>query len=216
MSYFGNISKAFSTIATGMKITFRHFKNARKPDGIFTTQYPHKAVPLPKFSRQQLHNRIEDCIGCMKCANACPVSCIYIETVKAPAGTLSDTSNGQKRRLYLTRYDIDMAKCMFCALCTYPCPTECITINSDFNFIKFERKDLLYKFSDYSPEQVEQIKQEAKLREQQEAAEKIAKAKAAAEAKLKAETEAKAKAEVPQVEAKTEEVKAEQKPETKE
>lgn len=197
MSYFGNISKAFSTISTGMKITFSHFKNVGKDKGTFTTQYPKETLETPAFSRQQLHNNIDDCIGCKKCAMACPVDCIDIETVKAAPNELSDCSDGTKRRLHLTTYDIDMAKCMFCGLCTYPCPTHCLTINDDHNFIKFERSELKYQFSAYSPEEVEKLKEEAAVREAEAKAAKAAKAKAKKEAaaKKKAAEEAKAKAE---------------------
>lgn len=196
MSYFGNISKAFSTISIGMKITFSHFKNVGKNKGTFTTQYPKEKIDTPDFSRQQLHNNIDDCIGCKKCALACPVDCIDIVTVKAGPDELSDCSDGSKRRLHLTTYNIDMAKCMFCALCTYPCPTHCLTINDDYNFIKFERSELKFKFSAYSEKDVERIVREAEEREIMAKAEKEAKAKAKAEALAKKKVAEEAKAEV--------------------
>ncbi|KAA3606405.1 MAG: 4Fe-4S dicluster domain-containing protein [Calditrichaeota bacterium] len=216
MSYFGDIAKAVSTISTGMKITFAHFKNVGKNKGTFTTQYPKETLTAPAFSRQQLHNNIDDCIGCKKCAMACPVDCIDIVTVKAGADELSDCSDGTKRRLHLTVYDIDMAKCMFCGLCTYPCPTHCLTINDDHNFIKFERSELKYKFSAYSPEDVVRIEKEAAEREVIAKAEKAAKAKAKAEAaaKKKAAEVAKAKAEAEKVETAPEPEKTEPKAKT--
>ncbi len=217
MSYFGNISKAFSSISTGMKITFKHFKNVGKNKGTFTTQYPREKLDTPDFSRQQLHNNIDDCIGCKKCAMACPVDCIDIETIKAGADELSDCSDGTKRRLHLTVYDIDMAKCMFCGLCTYPCPTHCLTINDDHNFIKFERSELKYKFSAYSEEDVERLQKEAAIREAEAKAAKAAKAKAKAEAaaKKKAAEVAKAKAEATPEPAKAEPVAEVKKEEVK-
>lgn len=38
-----------------------------------TLQYPHEKLPVPDRGRYKLHNEIEDCIVCDKCAKICPV-----------------------------------------------------------------------------------------------------------------------------------------------
>lgn len=142
------------------------------------------------MAKGQLHNVIEDCIGCDQCANVCPVDCIYIETVKAPADmNQSATSTGNPRRLVVLRFDIDMAKCCYCALCTVPCPTECLVMTNSYENSVYERKDLIYHYGEFSPEQAKAMKVDIDARLAAEAAakkealvlKKAAAAKAAAE-----------------------------------
>ena len=107
---------------------------------------------------------MDDCIGCLKCERACPVDCIKIETEKAPARgeDLKEikhkgvTSNGTRKALVVTRFDIDMSECCYCNLCTYPCPEECIFMTGgpnskkhpiDYEFSEPDRSDLIYRFA---------------------------------------------------------------------
>jgi len=176
--YFRNIYQAIATIMIGMGVTLRHlFTRA------VTVQYPHVKRELPPRSRQQLFVNMDDCIGCLQCARACPVDCIDIETIRASKDEdLGETSNGQKKRLHVVTFDIDMAKCCYCADCVFPCPTECITMTPDYEFATYDRADLLVHFAKYSSEEAE------KLRER-DRKEKEAKMKAAAEAAAKKKTE---------------------------
>ncbi|GBD93062.1 NAD(P)H-quinone oxidoreductase subunit I [bacterium BMS3Abin05] len=166
--YFRNIYQAIVTILIGMGVTFRHlFVHA------VTIQYPHVKRELPARSRQKLFVNIDDCIGCFQCARACPVDCIMIETVKAGKDEdLGETSNGQKKRLHVVKFDIDMAKCCYCADCVFPCPTECIYMTPDYEFATYDRNSLLLHFAKYSPEQVKALHE----RQEKEA---LAKAQAA-------------------------------------
>jgi NADH-quinone oxidoreductase subunit I len=126
---------------------------------------------------------MDDCIGCDQCAKACPVNCITIETAKSlPEEDLGLTSVGSKKKLWVTRFDIDIAKCCYCGLCVPPCPTECIFMTPVFEFSEYNRDELIYRFSTLTAE---------------EGAEKVAnaeRAKAEADAKKAAELEAKKKA----------------------
>jgi NADH-quinone oxidoreductase subunit I len=109
---------------------------------------PHDEYVLPERARNRLYVNMDDCIGCDKCARACPVNCIEIDTVKAiPGEDLGVTSNGKKKALWVTRFDIDMAKCCFCSLCIWPCPTECIVMTESFEYSEFERENLIYHFA---------------------------------------------------------------------
>ena len=140
--YFSNIWTGLSTIAIGMKVTFKHmFVPA------VTIQYPSVRVELPERERNRLYVNMDDCIGCDQCSRACPVNCIEIETVKSiPPEDLGKTSNGKKKALWVTKFNIDLAKCCYCQLCVFPCPTECIYMTDVYEFSEFDRKDLVYDF----------------------------------------------------------------------
>jgi formate hydrogenlyase subunit 6/NADH:ubiquinone oxidoreductase subunit I len=115
----------------------KHYTYALEPTSTITLQYPHQALPVPKRGRYKLHNEIDDCIVCDKCAKVCPVDCIEIEAIPAPE-VIGLTSNGMKKRVHAARFDIDMAKCCFCGLCTTVCPTECLTMTSTYDFSVFD------------------------------------------------------------------------------
>lgn len=195
--YFKNIYQAVSSISIGMGITFRHMFQKS-----VTIQYPEQRLQLPERERNRLYVNMEDCIGCDQCAKACPVSCIDIETVKVVPGDMVGktgvTSQGKKKALHVTNFTIDFAKCCYCQLCVFPCPTDCIYMTDVFEFSTYKRDNLIYQFSDLTPEQsiVKKEMYEKYALEQEEkkkqaaieAAKKKAEEKAKAEAEPKSET----------------------------
>jgi NADH-quinone oxidoreductase subunit I len=169
-TYFGNIKEGIKTSLKGLSLTWKHFKDARQsrkpifvdnPDyfkqqtGIVTLQYPHQHLPLPDNGRYQLHNEMDDCIVCDKCAKVCPVDCIEIEPIKA-TGIAGYASDGSAIRLFAAKFDIDMAKCMFCGLCTTVCPTECLTMTSEYDFSTFDVTTHNFEFGNLSPKQAQE------------------------------------------------------------
>ncbi|WP_239021032.1 4Fe-4S binding protein [Pontibacter arcticus] len=173
----------------GAALTIRHFRNAKnrrtpayvsdenyfkQPDGLVTLTYPYEALPIPDNGRYRLHNEIDDCIVCDLCAKVCPVNCIIIESVKATED-IGTTSDGTKKRLHAPVFDIDLAKCCYCGLCTTVCPTDCLTMTPVYDFVEVDIKNMVYHFTDLSPEEAEEKKQ--LLAKQQE---EMAAAKAAA------------------------------------
>jgi len=165
------------TVLVGMKITFKHlFQPA------VTIQYPDVKLPLPERVRNRLYVNIDDCIGCDQCSRACTVSCISIETVKAiPGEDLGQTSNGKKKALWVTKFDIDFAKCCYCQLCVFPCPTECIKMTETYEFSEFRRQDLNYHFSALNTsEAIEKKNNWEKFQAEKEAQKAAAAAKPAA------------------------------------
>ncbi|UCD37906.1 MAG: 4Fe-4S binding protein, partial [Fidelibacterota bacterium] len=123
-TYFRTIGESITTLWDGMRVTMHHFTRKKRLNA--TLQYPRERWPLPNRNigfeesqynviRSRLHVDIDDCIGCMQCERACPVSCIKIETIKIPKdselGTLpgstqtSATSQGSPKRLLVTRFD---------------------------------------------------------------------------------------------------------------
>ncbi|HEY3402274.1 MAG TPA: 4Fe-4S binding protein [Ohtaekwangia sp.] len=148
ISYWKNIGEAIGSLLAGLRITFRHVRSARKSrpiqsitstnyfeqqEGISTIQYPYEMQPVPDTGRYRLHNEIDDCIVCDKCAKICPVNCITIEPIKA-IEEIGKTSDGTSKRIYAAKFDIDMGKCCFCGLCTTVCPTECLTMTKVYDF----------------------------------------------------------------------------------
>jgi NADH-quinone oxidoreductase subunit I len=170
--YFQNIWFGFSTIMTGMRVTFKHlFVPA------VTIQYPSVKLKLPERERNRLYVNMDDCIGCDQCARACPVDCISIEIVKSiPGEDIGKTSNGKKKALWVTKFDIDIAKCCFCQLCVFPCPTECIYMTDVYEFSEFERDRLIYNFVTLTPAEIEEKKANYAKLEAEKAAQKAASA----------------------------------------
>jgi len=178
-TYITDIVSGFSSVWDAMVVGLQGYRD--KP---VTLEYPDEKVRLPERSRMQLFNTIENCIGCNACAKACPVDCIYIDTVRAPKAAtgmpehhLGKTADGRDKKLYLTRFDIDMAKCCYCNLCTFPCPTECLKMTPRFETSVLNRNDLLYRFSKMTPEEVDRV---TKALEEEKKAADAAKAAAAA------------------------------------
>jgi NADH-quinone oxidoreductase subunit I len=161
------VIKAFTTAWKGLSLTIRHlFAGNGKREivtvsdrnyfkqlehGTNTIQYPKQQLPVPEVGRYQLDVEMDDCIVCDLCAKVCPVNCIDIESIKATEA-IGQTSDGTTKRLYAAKFDIDMAKCMYCALCTIVCPTECITMTNQYDKTVFQLSDLVYQFSDMTPE----------------------------------------------------------------
>ncbi|MBI5472286.1 MAG: NADH-quinone oxidoreductase subunit I [Ignavibacteriae bacterium] len=169
-TYFRNIWEGVWTVLVGMKITFMHMFTPA-----VTIQYPDVRLKLPERARNRLYVNMDDCIGCDQCSMACPVDCITIETLKStPDVDLGLTSVGTKKRLYVTRFDIDIAKCCYCGLCVPPCPTECIKMTDVYEFSEFERTNLIYKFSTMASADIDGAKTKLAAYEKEQAEKKAA------------------------------------------
>lgn len=170
-TYWQHLREGISTSLTGLGLTWKHFwravfKKRRTTEGpasanyftqdtsIVTLQYPNESMPVPDNGRYRLHNEIDDCIVCDKCAKVCPVDCIDIEAIKATE-EIGKTSDGSSKRLYAAKFDIDMAKCCYCGLCTTVCPTECLTMTKSYDYSEFDIKNMIYHFSELTPEEAE-------------------------------------------------------------
>jgi NADH-quinone oxidoreductase subunit I len=180
--YFHNIWLGLYTIYIGMKITFAHlFTKA------VTIQYPDERLQLPERERNRLFVNMDDCIGCDQCARACPVNCIHLDTLKAVPGDIVGrtgvTSNGKKKALFVPTFTIDIAKCCYCQLCVFPCPTECIYMTDVFEFSEYKRDNLIYEFTDMTPEMTAEKKAKLEVYSKEQEEKKAAAAKAAAEKK---------------------------------
>lgn len=172
-SYWEHFQTSVNTLAEGLKLTLKHFLKSRKQvrpqsvssnsyfdnyaEGLVTVQYPHEMIPVPDNGRYRLHNEIDDCIVCDKCAKICPVDCIEIEPIKSTE-VFGHTSDGTPKRIYAAKFDIDMAKCCFCGLCTTVCPTECLTMTKSFDFSEYDVLDHTYAFANLNQREIEEKK----------------------------------------------------------
>lgn len=166
--YWRSMTDAARSLLDGLNLTFGHMLKARKrpahsaiknpnyfdqQEGIATVQYPHVSLPVPDIGRYKLHNEIDDCIVCDKCAKICPVNCITIEPIRA-IEEIGRTSDGTPKRIYAAKFDIDMGKCCFCGLCTTVCPTECLTMTKTYDFSVFDIREHNYAFAEMTEEQI--------------------------------------------------------------
>jgi NADH-quinone oxidoreductase subunit I len=156
VQYFKNIWAGASTAWMGMFITWKHLF-AKK----VTIQYPDEKFPIPERARNRLYLQMNRCNGCTSCVLACPVNCITLETVKATPDDPQKEfyENGKERKTWVTRYEIDFAKCCYCGLCTQACPSDAIQHTVEYEYSEYNREKLIYKFQDLTPEQTEEKKQ---------------------------------------------------------
>lgn len=135
-AYFRNIRETVTSIFEGLTITFSHF--VRKP---YTVQYPDRTpVPvqdtLPFRYRGHLEVDMDICTGCLACERACPIDCIVIDAEK----------DKKTKEMILTRFDIDLAKCMYCGLCSEPCPTGAIHHTPEFEGADYSLESLVRRY----------------------------------------------------------------------
>jgi NAD(P)H-quinone oxidoreductase subunit I len=148
--YFGAIVRAAKSIIDGLAVTMSYV--FRPP---ITVQYPDRTpvpVPdtLPERYRGLLEVDMETCGACRACERDCPIGCIRIDMTK-------EKGADGKPRLIMTRFDIDMSKCMFCGLCVEACgtacqcegdiePTKAIHFTREFEGVAEHQAQLVYRF----------------------------------------------------------------------
>ena len=133
-----NVTVAIKTVGQGMYITLWYFLQTYKRKA-FTQHFEYPELPVPVKPRYRGFHRFDltTCIGCDKCARACPVDCIYIEKIKNPVG----------KGFRVNGFKIDYTKCMFCALCVDPCPVDCIFMGSTHDQSCFSRDGCIVDFA---------------------------------------------------------------------
>jgi NADH-quinone oxidoreductase subunit I len=138
-AWFRNVKLATLTIAHGMFITLWYMLQTFRRQ-TFTQHYEYPEKPVPVKPRYRGFHRFDltTCIGCDKCARACPVDCIYIDKEKAKPPA---------KGFVVTGFKIDYTKCMFCALCVDPCPVDCIFMGSTFDQSCFSRDGCIVDFA---------------------------------------------------------------------
>lgn len=72
----------------------------------------------------------EMCVGCGVCVDACPDSCIHLESPPNDEGWE-----------YPAIYSIDLARCCYCGLCTEACPTDSLVFTSNYEMSLQEKQN---------------------------------------------------------------------------
>ena len=122
VEYFKNIYRGLFSTLEGMAVTFSWL--FRRP---ITIQYPDKMEQpleetLPEKSRGILEVEMSICTACLACEKTCPINTIAINVER----------NAETKERFITRFDIDAAKCMYCGLCVEACPTDAIRHTTQF------------------------------------------------------------------------------------
>jgi formate hydrogenlyase subunit 6/NADH:ubiquinone oxidoreductase subunit I len=80
---------------------------------------------------------LDICTACKVCQLSCPVECISIDMERDPE---------DKKKRYMTRFDIDVSKCMFCGLCCDPCPSGAIHMTRTYERAFSSRDEMVSHF----------------------------------------------------------------------
>jgi len=137
-AYFSSIYQVVRSIAIGMGVTLKYFLHYKR--NCNTIQYPRERDLIPPRHRGIHYLETEKCVMCWKCAEICPVSCIYIEGVRGADGPLKGGYRGQKATL--SKFTVDYSVCIFCGLCEEPCPPKCIYLGPDYDYHATKCRDV--------------------------------------------------------------------------
>lgn len=142
VGYFGGLSRAIRSLATGLKTTMREFFTPK-----ITEQYPENRKTLKMFDRfrgtlTMYHdeNNNHRCVACGLCQAACPN-----DTIKVVSETVT-TEDGKKKRV-LARYEYNLGSCIFCQLCVNACPHDAIGFDQVFEHAVFDRSKLVLQLN---------------------------------------------------------------------
>jgi NADH-quinone oxidoreductase subunit I len=144
ITYFKAIVVGLWSVLAGMGITIRYFFSKK-----VTMEYPEKRWQMPERFRGMVKCDTDKCISCLYCVNICPVSCLTLEGIKAeiPSRVITLEGKEMKRMKDVTKFEVDISKCIFCGLCAEGCPTCAIGMSDEYELSALSRKELVYQYA---------------------------------------------------------------------
>jgi NADH-quinone oxidoreductase subunit I len=111
-----------------------------------TENYPDEKRQLPERARMSFAMATDEtgqpqCKACMLCERSCPDEAIKIESEKR--------TDGPGR--VLTKFTIDLGKCMYCGLCVEQCSTDGLHHTGDYENNSSDRADMMLVLYEAEP-----------------------------------------------------------------
>lgn len=133
------------TLASGLKVTWKHFKQTVFQGKQVTMEYPEERWVVPEGYRgaPYLVKDQDDntkCVSCQLCEFVCPPKAIKI-TPPGPEGQPADRRNAEKMP---QEFEINMLRCIFCGFCQEVCPEEAIFLQRDYSLTGESREEMIY------------------------------------------------------------------------
>ncbi len=128
-------------MAKGMATTF-----GRMLRPAVTENYPAEKRVLPERARMSFEMATDEsgqpqCKACMLCERSCPDEAIKIESEKREDGP------GRS----LTKFTIDLGKCMYCGLCVEQCSTDGLRHTGEYENNSSERSAMMLVLYEAEP-----------------------------------------------------------------
>lgn len=136
--YFTDIYTGMKSLAIGMGITFKNFKDNFSETK--TLQYPHEYLEMTPRYRGHIELVADAetgealCVACGMCEKGCPSGCISVKSEKL---------EGSKKKV-VTVYDLDFTKCSLCGQCVESCKFGAITFSKEYNLASTRKEDFYF------------------------------------------------------------------------
>lgn len=130
----GVLSEVAGTLA-GMEVTLRNLVRGPAHRHSVTIRYPEQRRRYSRrFRGVHVLTRRADgslkCTACFLCETVCPAQCIHIEATE---------SEDPRVEKVPSRYEIDLARCIFCGFCVEACPEEALLMSREYDLATFSR-----------------------------------------------------------------------------